>query len=385
MVNWLPVWNGVPLFVTQFDGSRFSTENCTQAAGAMLVWVSSGGTKKVTGGQMRANSGDSNQDGSPGTNLTAMAKAAKSFGVSVENVFQQPYSSFRAKMTDRSAVVAGYYSFVPSKYRLQQSGWGDHSPHAVFVYRYYPQYDAYWVMDPLGKNKRDYKGEWWPASVMKAFAWSDYGLVSGRLYGNASFQTQNLVKNAPLPPFTGASDPVQIDNPTGGETPTTVSEIFKWNGLLNSIKDNLHINADTPLNSTQLFAIATYIAMLLHPKDGAGEWQAFASDLLGGDQVTESGYMPQSKYKPDPVLAPFRKKIEAGQTVTLNDIIDANPSVTQTQPDQGAIDTAVGILQSVVDIENWLYVGAMGLGLLMAAYGLNIVLNAGGMKAAVGY
>lgn len=380
-MNWLPVWNGVPLYVPQFDGSRFASENCTMAAAAMLAFVSSGGTKRVTGAQVRTLSGDANQPGtefeSPGTNLGSVERALSKLGIRVENKFRMPYSVFREKLTNRSAVVPGYYSFVPRKYRLQDSGWGDHSPHSVFVYEYNPQRDAYWVIDPLSKNKRDYQGMWWPSDVMKAFAYSDYGLMNGRLWGNASFQTENIGVARPPAPFVGLDNPIDLPS-TGTDTvPKSITDIWSWAGLIDNVTKNLGIKKDDPLNSTQLFYLATWIGRLLHPGDGATEWQGFASDLLG---MTENGY--NSKYRPDPILKPYLDKINNGQTVTLGDIIADNPAVTQQDApgSNDPINAAVETFRSIVDLENWLFVGAMGLGLLMAAYGLNMVLNAGGSR-----
>ena len=158
------------LFATQFDGSLFASGNCNMAAGAMLLEVQAG--LRVTGGQMRAWSGATTR----GTSLEDLQRAFASQGQPLTIRRYMPWSTFvKAVASGRSAVVQGWYGYLPSRYVLQP---GFVSGHSIFVLGYSPHMfhggGGFYVMDPLGRS--GYSGEWWPASVLRAYGWSgEYG------------------------------------------------------------------------------------------------------------------------------------------------------------------------------------------------------------------
>ena len=154
------------LFATQFDGSLFATANCNMAAGAMLFEVQTG--LNVTGGQMRAWSGATTR----GTSLEDLARGFASQGQPLSIHRYMPWSEFQRKVASgRSAVVQGWYGYLPRHYVLQP---GFVAGHSVFVLGYSPHVfggrGGFYVMDPLGRA--GYSGKWWPSDVLRAYGWS---------------------------------------------------------------------------------------------------------------------------------------------------------------------------------------------------------------------
>jgi hypothetical protein len=154
------------LFATQFDGSLFAAANCNMAAGAMLYEVQTG--RNVTGGQMRAWSGATTQ----GTSLEDLSRAFASQGQPLSIQRYMPWSDFQHQVASgRSAVVQGWYGYLPSRYVLQT---GFVSGHSIFVLGYSPHMfggqGGFWVMDPLGRG--GYAGRWWPSDVLRTYGWS---------------------------------------------------------------------------------------------------------------------------------------------------------------------------------------------------------------------
>jgi len=154
------------LFATQFDGSLFATANCNMAAGAMLFEVQTG--LNVTGGQMRAWSGATSQ----GTSLEDLARAFASQGQPLPIQRYLSWGDFQRKVASgRSAVVQGWYGYLPKHYVLQP---GFVAGHSVFVLGYsahvFGGRGGFYVMDPLGRA--GYSGAWWPSMVLKAYGWS---------------------------------------------------------------------------------------------------------------------------------------------------------------------------------------------------------------------
>ena len=148
------------LFTTQFDGSLFATANCNMAAGAMLFEVQTG--LNVTGGQMRAWSGATSQ----GTSLEDLARAFASQGQPLPIQRYLSWSDFQRQVASgRSAVVQGWYGYLPEHYVLQP---GFVAGHSVFVLGYsahvFGGRGGFYVMDPLGRA--GYSGAWWPSDVL---------------------------------------------------------------------------------------------------------------------------------------------------------------------------------------------------------------------------
>ncbi len=154
------------LFATQFDGSLFATANCNMAAGAMLFEVQTG--LNATGGQMRAWSGATSQ----GTSLEDLQRAFAFQGQPLPIQRYLPWSEFQRQVASgRSAVVQGWYGYLPQHYVLQP---GFVDGHSVFVLGYSPHVfggrGGFYVMDPLGHA--GYSGAWWPSDVLRAYGWS---------------------------------------------------------------------------------------------------------------------------------------------------------------------------------------------------------------------
>jgi hypothetical protein len=154
------------LFATQFDGSLFATANCNMAAGAMLFEVQTG--LNVTGGQMRAWSGATSQ----GTSLEDLARAFASQGQPLPIQRYLSWNDFQRQVASgRSAVVQGWYGYLPRHYVLQP---GFVDGHSVFVLGYsahvFGGRGGFYVMDPLGRA--GYSGAWWPSGVLRAYGWS---------------------------------------------------------------------------------------------------------------------------------------------------------------------------------------------------------------------
>ncbi len=154
------------LFATQFDGSLFATANCNMAAGAMLYEVQTG--LNATGGQMRAWSGATSR----GTSLEDLVRAFASQGQPLTIHRYLSWSDFQRQVASgRSAVVQGWYGYLPKHYVLQP---GFVAGHSVFVLGYsshvFGGRGGFYVMDPLGRG--GHSGAWWPSDVLRAYGWS---------------------------------------------------------------------------------------------------------------------------------------------------------------------------------------------------------------------
>ena len=154
--------------ITQFDGGPFAGSNCTLASGAMLVRLGYGVV--TTGSTLRTLQDD--QDG--GTGLSDLSIALwRGYGVTFPSGMIRPDQLKSLLAAGYGAVVQGAYSEVPRGLRLQKSFTGGH---AIYLDGYYPGNagrgipEAYYVIDPLGRPRSGYEGDWWPASVIDAFA-----------------------------------------------------------------------------------------------------------------------------------------------------------------------------------------------------------------------
>ncbi len=167
-----PAWlaaTGLPRVVpiTQFDGGPLQAYNCTMAAGAMLARLGYGIV--ATGSQLRALQPD--QVG--GTSLSDLEVAIGRYGVTFS---QAPISALQLRAllyAGAGAVIQGAYGAVPIDLRLQADFTGGH---AIYLDAFRPASAdgpaAYYVLDPLGPTWTGYKGGWWPADVVEAFATS---------------------------------------------------------------------------------------------------------------------------------------------------------------------------------------------------------------------
>ncbi len=156
--------------ITQFDGGPFQGANCTLASGAMLVRVGSGVV--TTGSTLRTLQDD--QDG--GTGLGDLSVALwRGYGIHYPSGLIRPDQLKSLLGAGYGAVVQGDYSRVPRALRLQKDFTGGH---AIYLDGYYPGNakrgipEAYYVIDPLGRPQSGYEGDWWPASIIDAFAGS---------------------------------------------------------------------------------------------------------------------------------------------------------------------------------------------------------------------
>jgi hypothetical protein len=150
--------------VSQFDGGRMQSANCTLAAGAMLAKSSFG--IDTTGSELR----DLQFDQVGGTDLVDLQTALhRGYGVTVVwNAIRT--DELRALLSvGAGVVIQGDYSRIPIGWRLQRDFEGGH---AIYLDAYFAGEgstpSAYFVIDPLGS--RGYEGAWWHASVVDEFA-----------------------------------------------------------------------------------------------------------------------------------------------------------------------------------------------------------------------
>ena len=154
--------------ITQFDGGPFAGYNCTLASGAMLARLAFGIV--TTGSILRTLQDD--QDG--GTGLNDLNTALwRGYGVSAPSGLIKPETLKKLLANGYGAVIQGIYGEIPAQIRLQKDFTGGH---AIYLDGYYPGNpargipEAYYVIDPLGRPYSGYQGDWWPASIVDAFA-----------------------------------------------------------------------------------------------------------------------------------------------------------------------------------------------------------------------
>lgn len=182
-------------FISQHDGSEFASTNCGMAASAMLAWAVSDGRVRVTGGEMRAYSGDAFE----GTWVDDMVRAFDQLGIGAKQYTGMAYNRFHKKIAKgQPAVLTGWVGNIPKQYRQGTYLEG----HSVYVDRVRQRKDGqveYFVMDPSGRA--GYEGQWWPAEVLQAFGWQNGG---AGVAGSAVFAGKrgNVTKvNIKPPPF----------------------------------------------------------------------------------------------------------------------------------------------------------------------------------------
>jgi hypothetical protein len=207
--------------ITQFDGGPFQGSNCTLASGAMLARLGYG---IVTNGSTLRTLQD-DQDG--GTGISDLATALwRGYGISFDNGLIKPGSLKSLLASGYGAVVQGDYSKIPREMRLQKDFTGGH---AIYLDGYYPGSakkgipEAYYVIDPIGRPKYGYQGDWWPASVVDDFATTFGG---GRIAAMWAFPPGGVPPDVvgpdvvPLPPDSGGGSPGSTPEPGATAVPT---------------------------------------------------------------------------------------------------------------------------------------------------------------------
>lgn len=146
-------------FITQFDGSRFSSTNCAMASGAMLAHMM--GYQGLSGADVRSLSGDT----SGGTNIFQVAAALEKAGVkggSLDARSNVGWNEFMKKVQSGApAVLSGWTGDIPQQFNSTSGIMG----HSVSVAGYDKGRDAFLVLDPSGEKM------WWPSSVVQDFGW----------------------------------------------------------------------------------------------------------------------------------------------------------------------------------------------------------------------
>jgi hypothetical protein len=154
--------------ITQFDNGPFQGSNCTLASGAMLARLATGIV--TSGSTLRTLQDD--QEG--GTDLNDLAVALwRGYGIDYHRGLLRPEQLKKLLGNGYGAVIQGIYAEIPPGLRLQRDFTGGH---AVYLDGYYPGDsargipEAYYVIDPIGRPRSGYEGDWWPASVVDRFA-----------------------------------------------------------------------------------------------------------------------------------------------------------------------------------------------------------------------
>lgn len=151
--------------ISQFDGGPLQGFNCTMASGAMLARLVFGIV--TTGSRLRALQPD--QQG--GTSLVDLNNAINRYGVHFDSAAITPIQLRALMYAGAGAVIQGNYGVIPVATRLQKDFTGSH---AIYLDGFRPASAAgpaaYYVDDPLGPTWAGYKGAWWPADMVEAFA-----------------------------------------------------------------------------------------------------------------------------------------------------------------------------------------------------------------------
>jgi hypothetical protein len=162
-----------PAFVTERDGQRW--EDCLWASAAMLVDKWSAGRVGISKDRLRALS----RSGEGRSNFDDLRPALSRMGFRARSSPNGgdfvTWAELRTRLAaGGGAILLGDYSDLPRRYgRWDPSFWrneGEDDNHAIYLDRYDPRRDRYWVMDPLAPS--GWQGEWVPARAIRAFAWS---------------------------------------------------------------------------------------------------------------------------------------------------------------------------------------------------------------------
>jgi hypothetical protein len=172
-------------YISQFDGSKYNGYNCGMAAGAMMAHAM--GYPGLSGADLRALSGDT----SGGTTVFQVAAALsnKQVGINAGDIEARSnwgFDEFIKRISQGStAVLGGWTGAVSDTYNSTSGAMG----HSIFIAGYDPE-KGFLVMDPSGKGKQ--RKSWWPAEVIRAFAFSGQGWQGG-FNGYAAVSPPNTV------------------------------------------------------------------------------------------------------------------------------------------------------------------------------------------------
>lgn len=175
-----------PPFVTERD-ARFTHKggwsDCQITSGLMLVEKMTLGGVPATRAEvdvLRALTGVPRPKGTSIDDIARAIKARYGFSISRPNAgLAITWSTFKVKLSSGDgAVLDGLYSQLGSDYTYWDPGFAqskdkygnDDSRHAMYIDRYDPTTDKFWVMDPLGNKAAGYTGEWIPSANLKAYA-----------------------------------------------------------------------------------------------------------------------------------------------------------------------------------------------------------------------
>lgn len=186
-----------PRLVKQDDGSRWQWENCTCASAATAIDRHTLGRIRTTGAKMRL----CQNDRVGGTDLMDMKYAwSHCYGQYLDVHLKISWRTFIAGIkAGRGAIVLGWYSEIPRKYRGQDRAYFGH---AVYINEVRPSDGALLLYDPLNE-----KPVWIPQIYIKRFAGA-FRTPAGRLgygYAQAAYTKDTVPK-----PSTGTTTTVTL-------------------------------------------------------------------------------------------------------------------------------------------------------------------------------
>lgn len=162
-----------PRFVTEREAGRW--EDCVWASAAMLVDKWTAGRMIVSKDRLRKLSGDRKG----GSSLEMVGRVLRKIGLPARTSplggASITWTDLRARLAaGGGAILLGDDSKLPRWFgRWDLTFWGrtgNRDDHAVYLDRYDPAHDRFWVMDPLAPA--GWRGEWIGGRDLRAFAWS---------------------------------------------------------------------------------------------------------------------------------------------------------------------------------------------------------------------
>ena len=167
-----------PAFVTERDSRFAHWSDCQLASGLMAVEKMTLGAVPGSRTELDAIRALTGVPRPQGTSLDDLARAVKArYGFNISRPHAGAavnWTSFEAVLSrGTGAVVDGLYSQLGSPYTHWDPGFaakGSQSYHAMYIDRYDPSTNMFWVMDPLGNAAAGYTGQWIPAANVRAYA-----------------------------------------------------------------------------------------------------------------------------------------------------------------------------------------------------------------------